>query len=271
MDVLRCVSYNVTYDIDPAATAIARQNFSSFDCEVDVVHVDVETMRRWTAEDMGEAEEEERMEDDSANTTAGRLRRTGGGNKGTSRCGGRGGGRGSARPRPRTQTRTRAAQPRSRRESDSDSEGDEESPESPPPPPPSSSSSRTPSSHSSLPPCVLDTVVLNPPFGTRHSGVDVTFLHVALQLSHHSVYSLHKTSTRPFFRRLCEKWGVVGEVVAEMRFELKRSYSFHREKSRDVEVDLWRFTFSKDLGRPDRFSRKGHSTAPPTSQPPSYS
>ena len=103
-----------------------------------------------------------------------------------------------------------------------------------------------------FPPCLLDTVVLNPPFGTRQSGIDTTFLHTALQLAHTAVYSLHKTSTRPFFVRLCERWCVCGEVVAAMRFDLKRSYAFHREAVREVEVDLWRFTFV-DGCKPQRF------------------
>lgn len=43
----------------------------------------------------------------------------------------------------------------------------------------------------------FDTVILNPPFGTKHNaGMDVKFLKVAFSLARNSVYSLHKTSTR---------------------------------------------------------------------------
>lgn len=43
----------------------------------------------------------------------------------------------------------------------------------------------------------FDTVILNPPFGTKHNaGMDVKFLKTAFLLAKHSVYSLHKTSTR---------------------------------------------------------------------------
>jgi len=43
----------------------------------------------------------------------------------------------------------------------------------------------------------FDTVVMNPPFGTKHNqGIDMVFLQAALKLSSNSVYSLHKTSTR---------------------------------------------------------------------------
>ena len=44
---------------------------------------------------------------------------------------------------------------------------------------------------------MFDTVIMNPPFGTKHNvGIDMKFLQVGLDLSQDVVYSLHKTSTR---------------------------------------------------------------------------
>lgn len=41
----------------------------------------------------------------------------------------------------------------------------------------------------------FDTVLMNPPFGTRNNGIDTAFVLKGMQ--HASVvYSLHKTSTR---------------------------------------------------------------------------
>lgn len=90
---------------------------------------------------------------------------------------------------------------------------------------------------------VFDTVLLNPPFGTKHNaGQDVRFVEVALRLSHGCVYSLHKSSTRDFIRKRAEReWGVGAEVVAELRYNLEASYRFHKKKSVDIEVDCWRF------------------------------
>nr|XP_033800063.1 methyltransferase-like protein 5 isoform X3 [Geotrypetes seraphini] len=43
----------------------------------------------------------------------------------------------------------------------------------------------------------FDTVIMNPPFGTKYNkGLDMTFLKTALQIAREAVYSLHKTSTR---------------------------------------------------------------------------
>lgn len=43
----------------------------------------------------------------------------------------------------------------------------------------------------------FDTVVMNPPFGTKHNaGMDMKFLAAGVNLANSRVYSLHKTSTR---------------------------------------------------------------------------
>lgn len=88
-----------------------------------------------------------------------------------------------------------------------------------------------------------DTVIMNPPFGTRQKGVDMEFLRAAFKLSRHSVYSLHKTSTRDFIGRAArrELGAASAEVLAQLRYDLPATFAFHRAKSKDIEVDLWRF------------------------------
>ncbi|WZY85891.1 hypothetical protein YC2023_032275 [Brassica napus] len=70
---------------------------------------------------------------------------------------------------------------------------------------------------------VVDTVVMNPPFGTRKKGADMEFLSAAMKVASQAVYSLHKTSTR------------------ELRYDLPKLYKFHKRKEVDIAVDLWRF------------------------------
>eukprot|EP00607_Mallomonas_marina_P001716 CAMPEP_0182436940 /NCGR_PEP_ID=MMETSP1167-20130531/84562_1 /TAXON_ID=2988 /ORGANISM="Mallomonas Sp, Strain CCMP3275" /LENGTH=166 /DNA_ID=CAMNT_0024629649 /DNA_START=173 /DNA_END=670 /DNA_ORIENTATION=+ len=50
----------------------------------------------------------------------------------------------------------------------------------------------------------FDTVVMNPPFGTRNSGIDTIFVQTAMKNAT-VTYSLHKTSTRQHFIRLAEE------------------------------------------------------------------
>lgn len=100
----------------------------------------------------------------------------------------------------------------------------------------------------------FDMVVTNPPFGTKHNeGIDIAFLAAACRLSKTSVYSFHKSSTRPYLIKLIEhEWrekfhcdlGI--EIVAQMKFEIPNMYKFHKEKSVDVDVDLIRVYHKTD-------------------------
>ncbi|OAE29789.1 hypothetical protein AXG93_1513s1150 [Marchantia polymorpha subsp. ruderalis] len=93
---------------------------------------------------------------------------------------------------------------------------------------------------------VVDTVVMNPPFGTRRKGADMEFLAAALKCSKTAVYSLHKTSTREHVRRgaLRDFKAKTAEVLCELRYDLPASYKFHKKREVDIAVDLWRFTVS---------------------------
>ncbi|BES94031.1 Hypothetical protein NTJ_06840 [Nesidiocoris tenuis] len=86
----------------------------------------------------------------------------------------------------------------------------------------------------------FDTVVMNPPFGTRKKGVDVQFVKAGLEIAH-VVYSLHKTSTRDYFMKISREMNVQCKVLAKLRFDLPHSYKFHSQKSVDIDVDLLRF------------------------------
>lgn len=89
----------------------------------------------------------------------------------------------------------------------------------------------------------FDTVVLNPPFGTKHNhGSDMEFLKVALDISKTAVYSLHKTATRSHITKKAADWGVKMQVLAQLRYDLPSTYKFHKKKSIDIEVDFIRFS-----------------------------
>lgn len=89
---------------------------------------------------------------------------------------------------------------------------------------------------------VFDTVVTNPPFGTKNnSGIDISFIEKGVHLATESVFSMHKSSTRDYIKRKSMEWNVKGEVIAELRYNIDACYKFHRRKSVDIEVDLWHF------------------------------
>ncbi|KAL3535718.1 hypothetical protein ACH5RR_004179 [Cinchona calisaya] len=94
---------------------------------------------------------------------------------------------------------------------------------------------------------IIDTVVMNPPFGTRRKGADMDFLSVALKVASEAVYSLHKTTTRDHVRRaaLRDCNASSAEVLCELRYDVPQLYKFHKKKEVDIAVDLWRFVPKK--------------------------
>ncbi|XP_026128706.1 methyltransferase-like protein 5 [Carassius auratus] len=91
----------------------------------------------------------------------------------------------------------------------------------------------------------FDTVIMNPPFGTKHNqGIDMQFLRTAISMASTAVYSLHKTSTRDHIQKKADDWKVKMEVIAELRYDLPASYKFHKKKSVDIQVDFIRLTLT---------------------------
>lgn len=89
----------------------------------------------------------------------------------------------------------------------------------------------------------FDTVLMNPPFGTKkNAGMDMKFLKIATQLSSNVIYSLHKSSTRDYIQKKTKELKVEGNVIAELRYNLESSLKFHKKASVDIRVDVWRFT-----------------------------
>ncbi|KAM0676200.1 Methyltransferase-like protein 5 [Gurleya vavrai] len=82
----------------------------------------------------------------------------------------------------------------------------------------------------------FDTVIMNPPFGTRSEGIDVKAIEKALQVGK-IVYSLHKKSTRNFLLNKFKN----AKLIAEVKYEIKNSYKFHKKEIKIIEVDLIRF------------------------------
>lgn len=91
-----------------------------------------------------------------------------------------------------------------------------------------------------------DTVITNPPFGTRNPGADWNFVEAGLRIAP-VVYSFHKTSTRKGLMKKIHNLGGRGEVVSSVNFELPKSYKMHKHKSLSVQVDIWKFCLTQEL------------------------
>ena len=84
-----------------------------------------------------------------------------------------------------------------------------------------------------------DTVIMNPPYGTRSSHADVQFLERAFELAPVS-YSIHKSSTREFLRRVIERKNRRIDAVRSMSLDIPHLFPFHQKKWEKVDVDLYR-------------------------------
>ncbi|KYK35460.1 MAG: hypothetical protein AYK18_03205 [Theionarchaea archaeon DG-70] len=83
----------------------------------------------------------------------------------------------------------------------------------------------------------VDTVIQNPPFGTKKKGADVEFLKKATQ-SAPVVYSLHKKGNAAF---LAQQTTHVLTHAKEMKIPLFRNYPFHEKKVVHIDAELLRF------------------------------
>ena len=101
----------------------------------------------------------------------------------------------------------------------------------------------------------FDTVLMNPPFGTRRRHSDVRFLAEALRLAG-SIYSLHKSSTRRFVVDFVRRRGGRVSCLLQLSLEIPRMFSFHEKPRRPVAVDLYRIV------RPDQSVYKKDASHP---------
>ena len=86
----------------------------------------------------------------------------------------------------------------------------------------------------------FDTVLTNPPFGTKSKKADIKFLSTALKLARRAVYSLHKSTTQEYLLARAAKWGLQGTIIAEINYPLPRTYALHRKEEVEVKVCLLR-------------------------------
>lgn len=72
---------------------------------------------------------------------------------------------------------------------------------------------------------MADTVIMNPPFGTKRKGIDVLFMKAAFCVvaAGGAVYSLHKSSTRSHLAKVATQQ--LGAVSAEVRQLLNSNLS----------------------------------------------
>jgi len=94
----------------------------------------------------------------------------------------------------------------------------------------------------------FDTVIMNPPFGTRIQHKDRVFLWKALDVGK-VVYSLHKRSTRRYLLDFIASRNGIVHGLFEFDLEIPHMFNFHEEEKYSVEVDLYRILLRPKISR----------------------
>jgi len=92
----------------------------------------------------------------------------------------------------------------------------------------------------------IDTVVSNPPFGTKKRGADLEFLRVAISIAK-VVYSIHLAgeTNRKFLSDAIGRLGGSISQIETFQFPIPKIYKFHRKNKHLVNVDLYRITVNE--------------------------
>lgn len=113
-----------------------------------------------------------------------------------------------------------------------------------------------------------DTVIMNPPFGTKTFspdaenqddlctiGIDMHFLQYARRLAQHSIYSLNKTTTRDHIYKKAKDWNMKMDVLAVLQFDIpklekkrpnRKTSTASNAPLKSIEVDFIRFEIKDD-------------------------
>lgn len=89
----------------------------------------------------------------------------------------------------------------------------------------------------------VDTVVMNPPFGSQRKHADRPFLTKAFEVSD-VVYSIHlaKPEVRDFIRRFSQEHGFLITHKITEELVIPAQFFFHRKRLERIKVDIYRFS-----------------------------
>jgi predicted RNA methylase len=90
----------------------------------------------------------------------------------------------------------------------------------------------------------FDTVLMNPPFGTKQPHADIRFLETGMKLGS-VVYSIHKSATRDFISGWLRRRNTLPEIVIATKLEIPHQFGFHRKKKANVDVDVIRSSLNR--------------------------
>lgn len=83
----------------------------------------------------------------------------------------------------------------------------------------------------------VDTVVMNPPFGSQKRNADRPFLDTAMKVAD-AVYSVHMSDTVDFLAKYVSDRGFYVDYQKRYKFEIPHMFSFHTKAKKCFDVSL---------------------------------
>lgn len=90
----------------------------------------------------------------------------------------------------------------------------------------------------------FDTVLMNPPFGTKQQHNDIRFLTVALNLGK-VIYTIHKSATTSYLETWLQERNATSEKLMETSMPIEHQFTFHRKRRYYVKVQVFRIDRGK--------------------------
>lgn len=89
--------------------------------------------------------------------------------------------------------------------------------------------------------------VMNPPFGVQIRGADRPFLQLAMRICD-KIYSIHLSTpkTRSYLKRFIGSHGWIVSTIHSQKMILEESYSFHKQKRKEILADIYKIEKKKD-------------------------
>ena len=85
----------------------------------------------------------------------------------------------------------------------------------------------------------VDTVLMNPPFGSQKRGADRPFLEAAINNAG-TVYSLHNAATEEFVTKKAWEMGAEVTAMKNYKFPIPFMFKFHRKERTEIDVTMFR-------------------------------
>ena len=83
----------------------------------------------------------------------------------------------------------------------------------------------------------IDTVIMNPPFGSQRKGADRPFLKKALEIGN-VIYTIHNKGSYNFIKKFIEPSKIIFSYKS--KFIINKTFFFHNKNKKEIDVEIYK-------------------------------